>query len=107
MNKCDPGGGSTREGWFWCQGVPAQDPVPWKKESVARSIPGIADAGKNAVMKVVIGAGRMNGTVGARERDGAPETGMEEPMGQRSREQGGGEGDMGDTGADSDPTCTL
>lgn len=31
------------------------------KESLARPIPGIADAGKNAVMKVVIGSGRMNG----------------------------------------------
>lgn len=31
------------------------------KESLARPIPGIADAGKNAVMKVVIRSGRMNG----------------------------------------------
>lgn len=42
------------------------------KESLARPIPGIADAGKNAAMKVVIGSGRMNGIL----RDCGGDSGM-------------------------------
>lgn len=57
---------------------PAESLCPCKRITGPSRIPGIADIGKNAVMKVVIGSGRMNGIL--KDCGGGTGTGWKSPQ---------------------------